>query len=112
MLDPNEHELLLRLMQQLAINTESTTATLIEAWREHPYFDFINKLAAWEHQVPKQGLLEEFIDTILFLQKQNEPIINQLRNKVHQEGLNETEWSNLQKILQERHIKKTENPVK
>lgn len=104
-LDTKEHEILLKLLQQLAANPQSNTASLIETWRDHEYFEFINRLAAWEHQVPEQELVKEFIDIIIFLQKQNlELIIRQLIDKSRQQGLTETERLHLQKMLQERHI--------
>lgn len=105
LLHKNEHHILLAILEQLANNPSATTATLIESWRNTSYFDSINKLAAWNHQVPEQELLKEFIDTLLFLQKQNkELIIRQFINKSRQEGLTETERNNLLEMLKERHI--------
>jgi DNA primase len=105
LLDANEHEILLQLFQQLAANPQANTASLIETWRNHSYFDFINRLAAWNHQVPEAELVKEFIDIILFLQKQNqELIIRRLIEKSRQQGLTEAERMSLQKMLQERHV--------
>lgn len=105
LLDANEHEILLQLLHQLKENPNANTATLIESWRNHPFFDFINKLAAWDHQVPEQELVKEFIDIVLFLQKQNRELnIRQLINKSRQEGLSKTEKIKLQEMLKERHI--------
>ncbi|WP_115703814.1 DNA primase [Legionella sainthelensi] len=102
--DTQEHEILLQLLNQLASNPKANTATLIEAWRNHPYFDFINKLAAWDHQVPEPELIKEFIDIMFFLQKQNRELtIRQLINKSRQHGLNEVEKMRLQEMLKERH---------
>ncbi|WP_115710927.1 DNA primase [Legionella sainthelensi] len=102
--DTQEHEILLQLLNQLASNPKANTATLIEAWRNHPYFDFINKLAAWDHQVPEPELIKEFIDIMFFLQKQNRELtIRQLINKSRQHGLNEVEKMKLQEMLKERH---------
>lgn len=104
-LDDKEHEILLKLLQQLSISPQTNTASLIEPWREHHYFEYINRLAAWDHQVPEQELVKEFIDIIIFLQKQNqESSIRQLIDKSRQEGLTTTERLNLQKMLQERHV--------
>ncbi len=104
LLDINEQEILLHLLHQLETTPQATTATLIEKWRDHVYFEFINQLAAWDHQVPEQELVKEFIDIILFLQKQNqEVIIRQLIDKSRKEGLTEIERLNLQTMLQERH---------
>lgn len=105
LLDIKEHEILLKLLQQLATNPQATTATLIESWRDHPYFDSINKLAAWEHLVPEQELVKEFIDIMVFLQKQNRELtIRQLINKSRQQGLDEAEKIKLQDMLKERHV--------
>jgi DNA primase len=105
LLDNKEHEPLIRLVHQLEANPKANTATLIEAWRDHPYFESINKLAAWDHQVPEQELVKEFIDTVFFLQKQNrEQFIQELLNKSRQQGLNATEKTQLNNLLKEKHI--------
>ncbi len=105
LLHKEEHHILLNLLSQLELNPQATTATLIEAWRNTSYFESINKLAAWNHQVPEQELLKEFIDTLLFLQKQNrELIIRQFINKSRTEGLTENERISLQEMLKERHL--------
>jgi DNA primase len=105
LLDTKECDMLLKLLHQLKLNPQTNTASLIEAWRNHDYFEFMNQLAAWDHQVPEQELLKEFIDVIIFLQKQNqELLIRQLIDKSRQEGLTKIERLNLQKMVQERHI--------
>ncbi|MGC1181561.1 DNA primase [Legionella sp.] len=105
LLDNKEHEILLKLLHQLEANPQTNTASLIETWRDHHYFEFINRLAAWDHQVPEQELVKEFIDTVIFLQKQNQELmIRQLIDKSRRHGLTETERISLQKMVQERHI--------
>ncbi|MDP1614232.1 MAG: hypothetical protein Q8L68_00375, partial [Methylococcales bacterium] len=105
LLDDKEHHILLKLLQQLASNPQANTATLIESWRNSNYFDSINKLAAWDHQVPEQELFKEFIDIILLLQKQNrELFIRQLMDKSRQVGLTETERIDLLNMIKEKHI--------
>lgn len=100
----NEHHILLKLLLQLKSNPNANTASLIEAWRETPLFEAINKLAFWDHQVPEPELSKEFLDIILFLQKQNkELIIKNFINKSRQEGLTEIEKINLQELLKNRH---------
>jgi DNA primase len=104
LLDEQEHALLLALLKQLSVNPQSTTATLLEKWRQHSAFESINQLAAWNHQVPEQALTKEFIDIMLFLQKQNrEQQIKRLIDRSRQEGLSEDDKQRLQKMLQERH---------
>lgn len=105
LLDPTEHEILLKLYQQIASNPQANTATLIEAWRDHPMFESINKLAAWDHLVPEQELVKEFIDIMFFLQKQNRELsIRQLINKSRQQGLDDSEKIKLQEMLKARHL--------
>lgn len=104
LLNKKEHHILLQILHQLELNPQATTATLIEYWRTTQYFEAINRLASWDHQVPEEELIKEFIDTLLFLQKQNkELIIRQLIDKSRKEGLTETERNNLQQMLKERH---------
>lgn len=109
-IDPNllsdqEHSILIQLICQLALNPKANTATLVEFWRNSSYFDSISKLAAWDHQVPEQELMREFVDIILFLQKQNnELLIRQFINKSRQQGLTEQEKHQLQEMLKERHL--------
>jgi DNA primase len=104
LLNAAEHHILLKVLLQLKKTPQASTATLIEAWRETNYFEAINKLASWDHQVPEQELTKEFLDIILFLQKQNkELLIKQFIDKSRQEGLSETEKIDLQKLLKNRH---------
>ncbi len=99
-----EHHIFLKLLLQLKNNPHANTASLIEAWRETSYFEAINKLAFWDHQVPEAELTKEFLDIILFLQKQNkEMMIKQFINKSRKEGLSEIEKINLQELLKNRH---------
>ena len=99
-----EHHIFLKLLLQLKSSPRANTASLIEAWRETPYFEAISKLAYWDHQVPEAELTKEFLDIILFLQKQNkELIIKNLINKSRQEGLSEIDKINLQELLKNRH---------
>lgn len=105
LLDENEHQVLIQLIQLLVTNPKANTAALIESWRDSPYFDSMNKLASWDHQVPEAELKKEFIDIVLFLQRQSrEQIIRQLIEKSRIQGLSEEEKLNLQMILRERHL--------
>lgn len=100
-----EHHILLKILLQLKINPKASTALLVEGWRDNAYFDVINKLASWNHQVPEQELTKEFIDIILFLQKKNkEFIIKGFIDKSRNEGLSETEKRTLQELLKTQHI--------
>ncbi len=103
-LDDQRHHVLHTLMQQIAQNPTINTATLVEAWRDSPLFDSINKLAAWAHQVPDNALANEFLDIVLFLEKQNQDNeIQQLIDKARHEGLTKTDQHTLQDMLKKRH---------
>lgn len=105
LLHTDQHAVLIKIIQHLQENPNANTATLIEAWRHHELFNFINKLAAWEHQVPEQDLVNEFLDTFLFLQKQNqESHIRKLIEKSRQHGLTTDERLELQSMLKKRHV--------
>ncbi|KTD23156.1 DNA primase [Legionella londiniensis] len=103
-LDDAKLNVLKTLMEQVAGNPEINTATLVESWRDTSYFESLNKLAAWDHQVPEEALAKEFIDIILFLTKQSrENKIQQLLEKARHEGLSEKDRLQLQQMLQQRH---------
>ncbi|WED43390.1 DNA primase [Legionella cardiaca] len=104
LLDDKEQDLLKKLLLQVANSPEINTATLIEQWRNTPYFEALGKLAGWDHQVPEQALVKEFIDIILFLQKQNlENKINLYIAKSRNQGLTLSERLKLQEMLKQRH---------
>lgn len=104
LLNDSEQHVLVSLLKQLENNPKSTTATLIESWRNSNYFDSISKLAAWDHQVPEQELINEFIDILSFLQKQNQDqLIRQYIDKSRKNGLSDQERLHLQTLLKERH---------
>ncbi|WP_419420186.1 DNA primase [Legionella sp. D16C41] len=103
-LDHEEQGLLQQLIKQIAINPNANTATLIEQWRNTPYFNSFNKLATWELEIAENALTTEFIDILNFIQKQNlEYKINEYIAKSRKQGLTETERLVLQKLLQQRH---------
>ena len=105
LLHPQEHHILLTLLDKLSKNPKATTASLTETWRDTKYFLSINKLASWNHQVPQESLTEEFIDTLKFLQEQNRELaIQYYINKAKQEGLSEGEKFNLQHLLKLKHM--------
>ena len=104
MLDAPKHRFLQKLMQQIGAQPSITTAKLIESWRESSQFNALNKLAAWDHQVPEAALAKEFTDIVLFLAKENnETLIKELIEKAHHQGLTPIERQNLQEKLKQRH---------
>ncbi|WP_235659346.1 hypothetical protein [Legionella maceachernii] len=69
LLDGKGQEILRKLLQQIENSPNANTATLIEAWRDTPYFEALGKLASWDHNEPEEELTKKFTDIILFLQK-------------------------------------------
>lgn len=105
LLDGKELELLQQLLRQVEGSPSANTATLIEAWRDSPYFPSLIKLAGWDHQEPDEELTKKFTDLILFFQKQNtiENKINQYLAKSRNEGLTLSEQHELQEMMKQRH---------
>jgi DNA primase len=104
LLDGKRQEILQKLLRQVEESPGANTATLIEAWRDSPYFSPLAKLAGWEHQEPEEELIKKFTDIILFLQKQNiENKINQFLAKSRKEGLTVSERHTLQEMMKQRH---------
>jgi DNA primase len=96
-------EILQKLLRQVELSPGITTAALIEAWRDTPYFIPLSKLAGWEHQEPEQELTKKFTDIIIFLQKQNlDNIINQYIAKSRDQGLSHSERIRLQELMKQR----------
>lgn len=104
LLDSKGQEILQKLLRQVELAPGANTATLIEAWRDTPYFEALGKLAGWDHQEPEEELTKKFTDIILFLQKQNlENKINQYLAKSRDQGLTVAEQLMLQKMMKQRH---------
>lgn len=104
MLDNANQHVLKTLLQQVANNPSINTATLVEFWRDSELFESMNKLAAWDHQVPDEALAKEFIDIVLFLEKQNREMkIQQLLTKARTQGLTEKDRLDLQNMVKYRH---------
>lgn len=103
-LDGEGQGILQQLLNQVAASPSMNTASLIELWRGTDFFDSLNRLAGWDHQVPQEALSREFIDILQFLHKQNfENKIAQYIAKSRKEGLTVSEKLVLQTMLKERH---------
>lgn len=104
MLNAPEHAVLKTLLTHLAANPEQTTAGLIEIFRDNTWFGAINKLAAWEHLVPRDAREKEFIEIMQFLAKQNKTrTVEALIEKARHEALSKEEREQLQAMLQSKH---------
>lgn len=104
--DPEDEDfpLLQTLITNITESNNATTATLIESWRNTPYFEYMTQLATWDTQVPELEQAQEFTDTLLFLQKQHQDKqIQALITKSRLQGLDTNERMQLQNMLQKRH---------
>ena len=105
--------MLVQLMQQIDTQPETSTASLIENWRDTKVFDALNKLAAWDHKVPEEALENEFVDTLKFLNKQQEEKkIADLLEKSRNQGLTQEDRVKLQELLKKKHLKQLEDQAK
>lgn len=96
--------LLRELLDVLSRTPQPTTASLVEHWRNTPWFGVVSRLAVWEHLVPQDARAREFIDIVQFLYKQDvEKNIQQLLVKSRTNGLDATERETLQRLLRSRH---------
>lgn len=104
LLDDPKQALLQSILRTISENPAILPAPLIEIWRDSPYFDALNKLATWEHQVAEDVLVKELLDIVLFLIKQNqENKIQQFLEKARIQGLTDEERLELQTMLRKRH---------
>ncbi len=102
-----------KVIQRIEKDPRINTGTLLEEFRNTPEFDALNKLAAWDHQVPENAMARECIDTIMFLAKQEQDNkIQELITKSRQQGLNEEERILLQRMLEQRHKPIANNSAK
>ena len=99
-------EVLQGLITQLKSSPNATTAQLIEPWRTSTWFEPLQKLAAWEHQVPENNIAQEFSDLLSFLNKQNfAKEIDYYMSKLRKTGLSKEEQVHLQNLLKLKHCK-------
>ena len=101
-----EQALLTALLQHFSQHPHLNTATLIEHFRDSPWFELLSQFAAWDHQVPEQGQASELAEKLRFLAKESrETVIQNLIAKSKQKELSAQERQALQKMLRERHAK-------
>lgn len=92
------------VLHHLEQHPKLNTAALIESFRDDSMFDILNKLAAWEHQVPEETLQQEFLDIVVFLSKKDrETQIQRFIEKSRQQPLSEEERQTLQSLLKKQH---------
>lgn len=104
-LNADEHLVLIQLLDCFAQQPNTTTAQLLEIFRDSEYFDSIIKLAGWDHQVPELQLKQELTDILRYFQKQHhESTIQQFLDKSRRQGLSEDERKKLLELLKEKHV--------
>ncbi|MCR9192168.1 MAG: DNA primase [Gammaproteobacteria bacterium] len=92
------------ILTHLAERPQLNTATLIEHFRESPWFDVVSQLASWDHQVPEHAQASEFSGAIASMHKKNQALaVQQLIEKSKQQRLTDAERQQLQQMLQARH---------
>ena len=100
----DEYIVLSSLLHHLNEYPMNHTATLIEHYRETPWFEALTQLATWAHQVPEHAIASEWIATLQFIHKKSqENQIRHLIDKSKQGILTESERYTLQHMLQARH---------
>lgn len=103
-LNGREQNILRTLLSYIEQNPGINTAALTEFFRDTTYFDALVALTNWDLHIPEEGLVKEFTDTCLLLQKQNlEKQINYYRTKLSKQGLTAAEKQILQELLQKKH---------
>jgi len=86
---------------------EIKTASLVEHFRDHYYFEAFNKLAVFEHQIQEDQQASSLSQIIEFLIKQSmTDAIDELMQRLKKEGLGDEDKIRLQELLQKRQIQK------
>lgn len=78
-------ELLKEIFAVLNNSTNLNTGMLLENWRERDDYNLLSRLAAWDLQIPAEGILEEFKGIVVALYKQNRE--NQIEYLLQQANL-------------------------
>ena len=98
------HPILKSILQHIALYPKTTTASLVEAFREDPAFEALNTLVTWEHQGEEVALQQEFMDIMVFLCKQDrEENIQRFLEISRTSSLDPDQRQTLQRLLKERH---------
>lgn len=95
------------IIKTLKENPNLTTANLVERFQQSNYYEILNKLAVFEHQIQEQQRTTSLIEIFEFLMKQalNDEI-DALILKLKQVGLDEEQKQQLQALLRRRQVQK------
>ncbi len=89
--------LLQELMSVITESKDLSTGALLEYWRDRPEQDYLAKLAAWEINIPQEGIEQEFLGTLARLQQLQRE--NQMEALLQKGNLTEEERQLLQTLL-------------
>ena len=89
-----------QLVTYIKQSSGSTTGQVLEYWRDTEHFQHLQKLAAWEHGVPAEGMEAEFLGALAQLRRLicDEKIENLLL-KASVQGLSQAEKQRLQGLI-------------
>jgi DNA primase len=97
-------EVLNGLIAYLKRTPTATTAMLVEQWRETVWFESLQKLSTWAHQVPEASIDQEFVELMTYLNRQAfEKKIQDYLSRSRMQGLSIEERAHLQILLRKRH---------
>lgn len=96
------------VIQTLIENPTLMTANLVEHFQNTAFYEVVNQLAVFEHQIQEEQYIGTLIQIFEFLVKQSlNDEIEELILKLKQEGLDDKEKKRLQTLLQNRQVQKT-----
>ncbi len=96
----NGIDLLVALHKQCAERT-MTTAQVLEGWRDTEYYQPLQKLALWQHQLDEDNVEQEFNDIFIYLIDQYvEQRANALLKKEQKGALTRGERQEYQTLIQ------------
>ncbi|WP_199609437.1 DNA primase [Flocculibacter collagenilyticus] len=92
--------LLIDIQESILQQPNTTTASLIEKWREKPEGNYLNQLAIWQHNIDEEMIENEFVDTFhhlenMYLQKTYDSLL--LKQKT--QGLSKEEYLIVNSLL-------------
>lgn len=80
---------------------EPNTATLLETWRDTPYYSILLQLANWQHPVPSAGIEAEFAAVISHIQGQQfDQELNNLLRQAKNQTLSQADRQRLAALIQ------------
>ena len=89
-----------QLITRIKQSSGATTGQVVEYWRDTEHFQHLQKLAAWEHGVPAEGMEAEFLGALAQLRRLIcDEKIESLLLKASLQGLSQAEKQRLQDLI-------------